>query len=1327
MKPNIKDIFREIKNTITKFISIILIVGLGVFVLVGLLSTGDIMRGTLEKSIQSQKYPDIFISAPLGFETEDEYILENQDGISELEYGYDIEINIKNSPTLVRVMNMPTKLDMPMLVEGSYPKKDEILLDAKLKDRGYKIGDRIYFSHEKNKFRNSTDEDGKYALDQYDFKISGFAKSIDYIQDINRGYSQRGLGEISAFGYINPSVFNNERTICKIIYDDTSEYETSSKKYRRVLDERYNSLKIDMKFRPTDRLKSIKSKISKEILDGEDEISKAEEALIDGREEIDRNKDTLSEKEREYLEGLAKFKDEREKGNKELKKSKDELYKASIKLEDGSSKLASGYSELQEGKKTLDESKEKLEDGKKELSDSKIKYEKGKAQQEMGEEILNESEKQLEDGRKKLDEGWEKIDESKRKLEEGKIEYRNGLSEYLDGKEKLEEAKEKVINSLGISGLNYEEASSVINSLSLAVEKAKPLLEKYNILDREIKSSEERLNSLNDNLRDINNQIENAKNEEEKQSLQEKKNLISSNIIKEEQRLENLNKTRENLKKALDEINEALGPEYNISAIYELVEKLKIAKNGVAEINENEKKLVDAKAKLDSAKDTIERSQEQLSEGIREAEAGEKEYSESKNKFNQKKIEIENAKKELQDAKLKLDDGERKIKEAESKYNKGLKDYDKGYGEYLDKKSEYDKGKAKYDSGLEEYERGKDRFDSEIKNGENELIDANKRLNEGKNKLRDGENKYNKEKNDAEEKINDGRKEIKDAKKYLNLIKEPRYTITPRYLVNDLNAYLDYALRCDGLALIFPVFFFAIALLVCFTTMTRMVEEQRITIGTYKALGYFNNTIAFKFFLYGTIASLIGGIIGAISGSFILTYIIGNAYSTGSIFENQLIIRPFIIRIIFSISMGFVFTAIAAVFTAKKVLKENTASLLRAKPPKKGTRIFLERIKFIWNRLNFIQKVTARNIFRSKKRMIMTIIGIMGCCALLILGFGIEGSVRNISKLQFDEILKYDSAISFDKDIDEDSYNDYLGYLKKNKIKYGEIYEESMNVEYPQNDQNVELIATDNEEKFHEYIDLRNPNNQKEIKIPKRGAVITKKLAKLKNLKVGDILKIKDVYDNEFEIEVKDITEMYVGHYIFMNDEYFEKVMGKDFKINTHLIKKESTKKLDKLQRDVINYKSVVNVLSLNKMQNMLDQFIYPIKKVEMIIIIVSSLLAIVVLYNLTNINIEERKREIATIKVLGFYAKETTAYVYRETYILTIIGVALGLVIGKILHYLILQIVVPYEAMLSDYLVTSAYVKSFFITISITTLTMFIFHRKIKKINMVESLKSNE
>lgn len=1333
MKAREKDNLREIKNSLPRFISIMIIVFLGVFVLIGLISTGKVMRNTINNKIGELNQEDIKVSVPIGLEEKDREIIENQEDIKELEYGYDKDVFLEGDPTVIKVLNMPYEISKPEIVEGrDIENPDEIILDSRMKKEGKKIGDIITFKED-----NDDDEDND--LKRLSFRVVGFANSLDFIQENNNTYSERGYGQISYFAYIDDGNFSGDPTLAKIKFLGTEGLVTSDKEYAAYMDKKMRALKIDLKSRPKERLASIQGEISGEIDKAENKISDAEDKLTDAKEKLVKGREDLNKGKTDYKEGLDKYNKEKDKAEKEISKNRDKLYKASVEIDDGERKLIDGYEKLSDGKKKLDDAKSELNSGRKKLSEGKEKYQRGLGEFEASEKALKEGEDQLADGRKKLDDGWDKIEESRKKLSEGITKYEGGEREYELGKEKLEDGKNKLTKEMGAS--SYEDAVEKVYALDKILSTAEDVAKKLPTIEEEINRTnsqikkvegeisgiDSEIGSLRSSLKDPNISDEEKKNiEGQIVGLEGKKSALQKNKADLNKKLEILDRSKKEIDKAVEEINKEV-PGGVTGNLADVSAKLSEAKKGIQTISENEKKLEQARGTLDASKKQIEEGKKQLEEGIAEAEKGEVEFAKNKDEIEKNKKKLEDAKIELAKAKDKLDESEEKLQKGSADYESGKKEYDEKYEDYIDGREKLSRAKEKYLYGSDELKRGEERLNKELKSGKNELNDAKSKLYKAEKDLKKGESEYQDKSKEADEKISDAREKIADGRKYLSLIKQPRYTITARHLSRDINTYIDYAKRVDGLSFIFPIFFFAIALLVCFTTMTRMVDENRLVIGAYKALGYTNKEIGRKFFLYGSLASLIGGIIGAISGSYILTYIIGNAYSTKTIFENRLIITPFPLRMIFAIVIGFLFTSVAALITVNKNLKEKTAYLLRGKAAAKGNRILLEKIPFIWNRMSFLSKVTARNLFLSKKRMFMTLVGVLGCAALLVLGFGISESVKDVEKLQFKNILKYDLSVLYDSDLDEEAYEKYKNSLKDKNINYTEAYEELFTVDYDEIDQSVNVIVPSDKEEFKNYLALFDKDSGKELEFPKRGVIITEKLSKLKKIKVGDPLEIKDVYGNEFEVEVVGISEFYLGHNIYMDKDYFEKVTGSDFKSNTHLIKVSENFDKDKFIKTSIENKSVFNIANVDDMKDVLNQFLFSITQVELIILIVTTILEVVVLYNLTNINIEERIREVSTIKVLGFYPRETTAYIYKETYILAIIGIIIGLFVGKILHYSVLQIVVPFMAMLPEDLSPKPFILAGIITAFVNTIIMIIFHFRIKKINALDALKSNE
>ena len=1291
------------------------------------------MRNTIDNKITQLNQEDLKISVPIGLEDKDKAIIEDQEDISELEYGYDKDVFLEGDSIVIKVLNMPYEISKPEIVEGrSIKSPDEIVLDSRMKNDGKKIGDII-------SFKEDNDDDDDNDLKRLSYKVVGFANSLDFIQDKNGAYSERGYGKISYFAYVDDGNFSGEPTLAKLKFLGTDGLVTSDKEFVDYMDKKTRTLKIDLKNRPKERLASIQDEISDKIVDAEDKITDAEDKLTDAKDKLVKGRKDLNKGKKDYQEGLDKYNKEKSDAESEISKNRDKLYKASVEIDDGEIKLIDGYEKLRDGKKKLDDAKVELDSGREQLAEGKEKYQKGLGQAEASEKALKEGEDKLLEGRKKLDDSWQKIEDSKGKLAEGMKKYEEGEREYDSGKKQLEAGKQELVSKMDAT--SYEDAVEKIYALDKILDSASEILNKLPTIESEIASTKAQIDQVDSGLGQVEAEIastnaalndpnlsdeDRIKLEAKLQGLEAQRAELQKNKEALNKKLEFLNNSKAEIDKALEEINKEV-PGGITGNLDDLKAKVKEGKAGIEKINESEKKLVAARATLDASKLQLEEGKKQLEEGIAEAEKGEEEYAKNKDEIEKNKRKLADAKEELNKAKKKLDESQEKLDKGSADYESGKKEYEEKYDEYVEGREKLSRAKEKYLSGTDELQRGEERLDKELKTGKDKLDDAKGKLYKGELDLKKGEREFSDKSKEAEEKISDAREKISDGRKYLSLIKQPRYKITPRHLSGDINTYLDYAKRVDGLSFIFPIFFFAIALLVCFTTMTRMVDENRVVIGTYKALGYTNREIGRKFFLYGTLASIIGGNLGAITGSYLLTYIIGNAYSTKTIFQDHLIINAFPLRIIFAITIGFIFTTVAAIITVNKNLKEKTAYLLRGKAPSKGNRIMLEKIPFIWNRMSFLSKVTARNLFLSKKRMFMTVVGVMGCAALLVLGFGISESVKDVETLQFKEILKYDLSVLYDSKFDEDAYGDYRREIDGKNLEYTKTYEELFTVDYDEIDQVVNVIVPEDREEFKNYVALRDKDGGEELELSKRGVIITEKLSKLKKLKVGDPLEIRDVYGNEFEVEVAGITEFYIGHNIYMDKDYFEKVTGSDFVANTDLIKAPQNFDKDEFTKTTIENKAVFNITNIDDLKDVLNKFLFSITKVEIIILMVTTILEVVVLYNLTNINIEERIREVSTIKVLGFYPKETTSYIYKETYILALIGILIGLVVGKILHYSVLQIVVPFMAMLPEDLTARPFILAGIITALINTFIMVIFHFRIKKINALDALKSNE
>lgn len=543
--------------------------------------------------------------------------------------------------------------------------------------------------------------------------------------------------------------------------------------------------------------------------------------------------------------------------------------------------------------------------------------------------------------------------------------------------------------------------------------------------------------------------------------------------------------------------------------------------------------------------------------------------------------------------------------------------------------------------------------------------------------------------------------------------------------------YESSANRMKAIATVFPLFFIIVAGLVCLTTMTRMVEEERGLIGTYKALGYGKATIALKYVIYAFLASLTGAVIGCAAGLRLFPYII---YESWNIIYQMPAIKyaSHTILSVVAVASLILVTLIATLYSCYNELSEVPSALMRPKAPKNGKKILLEHT-FIWKHLSFTKKVTMRNIFLYKKRFFMTVIGIAGCGALITAGFGIKDSVQSIIDNQYGQIIHYDNILVFNKNADSDARNNLSDkissdeYYKSSLMDYA--YTAEVKIPGSADDYSTEITVVNDTSAYMDYVTFRTRRSKKTIELDDSGVIISEKLAKYLNVKEGDNVLIHDEDNKQATVKVSGVMEMYINNYIFMTSEYYSQVFG--YTPDNNRILGILTSDGDDIQSVIGDrYLTDNNVKSLTFVKANITRFENMIQSLDLVtwvLIISAGMLAFVVLYNLTNVNISERIREIATIKVLGFYDREVGEYVYRENIILTLIGGVFGLLLGMALHAYIMTTIELDGVMFGTKINISSFLISYGITILFSLLINIFMYPSLKKIPMVESLKSVE
>lgn len=593
-------------------------------------------------------------------------------------------------------------------------------------------------------------------------------------------------------------------------------------------------------------------------------------------------------------------------------------------------------------------------------------------------------------------------------------------------------------------------------------------------------------------------------------------------------------------------------------------------------------------------------------------------------------------------------------------------------------KQEIENAKTQLQDAKTELAQKEKQYETTKNNTYCQLESAKLEIEKSRTELEAGEKELEQNQKGFEEKIADAEAKLIDAKEEIANIENPTWYVLDRYSNTGYNSFIQDTGSIENIAKVFPIVFFMVALLISLTSMTRMVEEQRTQIGTLKALGYNKIQIASKYIIYAGLACIIGGILGMSVGFILLPKIIWMMYQMMYQMTDN-------IHISFNLSIGgsgllLICVCIigATIYAVLKELVQTPATLMRPKAPKMGKRVLLEKIPFIWKHLSFSKKVTVRNIFRYKKRFLMTIIGILGCTALIVVGFGVRDSIRCIMPNQFEKVFEYDMQIGLKNGLEEEQKKEYITSLKeKTEIeKVVEIYMTSNTAINQEKEEDVQIIVPKEPNNLDEVINLADIKTGQKVELQENEICITDKAAELLGVKQGDTITLKDSKDKERQVKISNIVENYVYHYVYMSKTTYENLYGETYDTNMLFTKNNdlSEEQEENLATEIMNQSEVASISRISSTMDLLDDTMKSLNYVVIILIVSAGLLAFVVLYNLSNVNISERIRELATIKVLGFYDKEVYSYVTRETVILTAIGIVLGLIGGYFLNYFIIR-----------------------------------------------------
>lgn len=1285
MKALHKDFWMEIRKSKARFISIFLIVALGVAFFSGIQASSPDMRYSGDAYYEAAKLMDLKIQGTLGLTQRDVKAVSDIDGVelAEGSYSTDVMSGEDDARKVLHLESISSNFNLLTADEGRIPEKSgEIFLDKPFaKNRGYKIGDTI-----------SVSEDGdSELLKKTTYTVVGIGSSPLYIS-FNRGNTTLGSGEVSGFGYILPEDFEQEAftQIYIMVHESgdvisyTDAYDNLIRKIQKRVEGiekeqcslRYDEIVAEANEKLNDARKELedgKKESEEKLGDAKKKLDDGQKKYEDGKKEYEDGKQQLSDAKKELTDGKQQLAD----GRKQIEDGWSQLNSAKQQVEDGLSQLNTARSQLADSEAQINEKQAELTAGYEQLNAAKQKVSDGEVQLREAEKTLESKQAELDSGREQLETGKNTIKETKTALTGQKEQCEAGLVQVSEGESQISSSEE----ALSGQQAQLDELTSQKEALS---SQAAELQAQYDA-GVEAGKTEEELAELSTQIQTLNGQIS---------AMEEQINAGQAQIDGAQAELtakkSELAQTRAELESSLGQINE-----------------------GFSQIKEQEETLSRTEAQLNEG-------QEELDKGKKELETKKAELSAAKEEIAVNQATLDDGQSQLDSARAQLSSGRQQLEEKQAQLNAGQAEIQANTEKLTSSQAELDANEQKLLDG-----------EKEIRENEQKLKDAKKDLEDAKKKLSDGKKEYQDGKKEADDKIAEAQQKIEDAQKEVDDIETPEWIVTDR---NDLPEYSDFgdnAERLKNIGKVFPMIFFLVAALISLTTMTRMVEEQRTQIGTMKALGYGKASIASKYLSYAFLATVGGSIAGVLFGEKVLPFIIIQAYGImyWNIGDHMQLDYELQYALIAS-GAAVICTMGATLFSCAKTLAETPASLMRPPAPKEGKRILIERISFIWKHLSFSWKSSMRNLFRYKKRLFMTIFGIAGSMGLMLVGFGLYDSIMDIAILQYDQIQHYDAMVINDEDATDSQEKDLLKFLDGNSEidHYTRVQLTKMTAPKEKGSVSIYVYVPENTENFKEDVTLRDRKSHEQYELTDDGAVICEKTASLIGVKTGDEITLEK--DNrKYKVKITAVTENYMGHYVYMTPPCYEKTFGEkpEYSSTVYTMKEDAESDLETLGNAILKYPAALSISYTSSTAGQVERMLGSLGAVIWVLIISAGMLAFVVLYNLNNINITERQRELATLKVLGFYDGEVSQYVFRENILLSFIGILAGAVFGILLHRYVITTVEVDAVMFGRNIKPISFVYSGIITFGFSMFVNMVMHFKLKKINMVESLKSVE
>ena len=1271
VKTLLRSALREIRQSMGRYLAILAIVGLGVGFFAGLRACQPDMMLTGVNYLEEHRLYDFRLLSTLGFTEEDVEAFSALEGVETArgsvytDFLTEIE---EGEEAVVSAHALTEDINTLHLAEGRMPEApNECVADAKY-FQAADLGKILPVT-------GSNDEDVRDLLRYDAYTVVGLVWSPYYL-NYERGTSSLGSGSVSAFVYIPEDGFDFEAyyEIFLTLEDAAAPY---SDEYEGQIDDLEDAVETFLDERADLRYTTLYDDAMAEITDAEQEIA-------DGWEE--------------YYEKKADAESELDDAYRELTDGEADYEQGQRDYEQGQADYEQGQRDYEQGQRDYADGRQKVADAEREFADAQQK--------------VADAEQKLADARKELDDGWTEYYEAKdkaereladalRKLEDGEREYESGLAEYNDGRRQLTNAEAEIASS-------EKELQDGQRQLNAAQSQLDASWSQLQIAQQTLNASKAKLDEGEAQL-----QAGKAKYQEDLSNFLAGKDYMDPTEAAACQAQLDAAKATLNTKEA----ELAAGwSQYN-AGLREYQSGYAQYQEGAAQVAQSQRELREGQAKLDQGKKELADSQKTLDDAKKELDDARKELDDGWAEYNSAKAQAD---RELADAYQKLTDGEAEYLDGSKELDEGRQELADGEKELSDAQRELRDAQRKLNEARDELADARDELDR----APGELSDARTELDDGWLEYHDGRADADREFADAEQELRDAEQELADAREDLKDLKPATTYLLTRNENTGYACFESDSSIVAAVSVVFPVFFFLVAALVCMTTMTRMVDEQRTQIGVLKALGYSNGQIMSKYLFYSGSAALVGSALGYCLGVVGLPWVIWEIY--GMIYGfAPLEYAPLPELAGLSFAAALLCSMGATWLSCRMELSRQASDLIRPKTPKAGRRVFLEYITPLWNRLSFLHKVSARNVLRYRSRLIMMVLGIGGCTALLCTGFGIRDSIAHVADDQYDEITLYDYAVTFQDGQTQETAAAYLEEYGWSEDEALLVHSGSVDVVTASGSKSVYLVIS-SANTLEGFLSLH--SGEEAVAYPGADEVVLNAgLAESLDIVPGDTVELRDEKLGSIEAVVSAVCDNYVFNYAYVSAETYQRQLGEAPEYNAlYVLGHDGADPYEEgamlLEDDGVGAVAV-NAATRDRVDNMLSRLDY----IVLVVVLCAAALAFIVLYNLTNININERIREIATIKVLGFYQNEVASYVFREINILSILGSLVGLGMGKALHAFVMAQIKIDSMSFACRIAPLSYLISFAMTMVFTLLISAGMRPRLRKIDMAESLKSIE